>query len=244
MKRLPLIVVVLAVAVPARGDRVVEVASEPSTGWKLLGRGAVTQPGRADIALRNYDGNLDELRLVVQAGALEVGTLVVDRRNLDDVTLDLDVTLAGETWIHPIDLTDNQDTLEHVALDVLDLGAPAQVWIFGRDRRRPEVAPAPAPALDLVGWTRLGAVALDGSAPGALAIAETQPWEQLAFVSSADIDVLALAFDAWAPYLTMKLRGGTRSHVVELPDARAVRTIDFEYTLVDASEGEITVYAR
>lgn len=242
-----LVVPALLVLLAARADagRTV-VLDNDATGWKLLGKGALTEAGSHAIVLRNYDGNVDELSVVVEAGAIELGRLDLDLANLADRRFDLDVTLAGETWIHPIDLTDNQDTLEIVTVEVRDAGAPATVWILGRDRRDPDVPPAPLPDLDRGGWTQLGDVQLDGSAPGRVVSAGAPSLTRLVFESTNDIDLLALRFatsaGTWIPYLTMKLRSGARYHVVELPSERAVTAIDFEYTLLNGTDGTVTVW--
>lgn len=237
--------VLVLLASRAEGGRQV-VLDNDATGWKLLGRGELVEAGARAIVLRNYDGNVDELSIVVQAGAIELGRLDLDHANLADRSFDLDVTLAGETWIHPIDLTDNQDTLETVTVEVRDAGAPATIWILGRDRRDPEIAPPPLPELDRSGWTSLGEVALDGQEAGRIASAATQPWRRLVFEATNDIDLLALRFvgpaGTWIPYLTMKLRSGARYHVVELPSERAVTAIDFEYTLLNGTDGTVTVW--
>jgi hypothetical protein len=217
-------------------------------GWKLLGKRSSSSAGTTNVALRNYDGNLDELRLVVEGGTVKLDDVIVEHTWVENVRAALDITLGPKRPGVSIDLTDNYDTLENVVLGVASLDGPVVIRVYGRDRRKPEqTASSEDVAFVDAEWTSLGDTRLDGSKAGTVQLDNVRVWPALAFVSlDSDLDVLAVTFHTstgeWIPYLTMKFRDGARTITVDLPSATAVTSIDFEYTVIGGNETRLEVF--
>lgn len=215
-------------------------------GWKLLGKRTVEGADDGTIVLRNYDGNLDELAIVVEGGPLRITQVLVDHTNLADLRFDLPHRFDDGAPFVLLDLSDNQDTLEAVTLVVDTVGSAATVRIYGRDRRKPEVLAPEYTAPKEPGGQRLGGVDLDGSKPGAITFLERGPRTKLAFVASHDLDLLALRFDTangpWIPYLTMKFREGARVLELELDRGVDIASVEFEYTVIGAPKARLDVH--
>jgi hypothetical protein len=238
MRTLLAIALVAAFAGSARAEKF------DMKGWKLLGKGTVSKQGETTVTLRNYDGNIDEL--TIQAGAMRVTGFHIDHTNLEDLDRELDFVFDRYTPTVAIDLAGNQDTLEAVTLRVAAVEKDVDVYIFGRDRTRPEVATTDADKVDLAGFTELGTMLLDATAPGALSFSTKDRVSKLVFASSANLDVLALTFHTtegdWRPYLTLKFRDHSRVLAVELPSPLQITSVDFEYTHIGKTAGHLTMY--
>ncbi len=170
---------------------------------------------------------------------------MVDRASLDDGHVELDVELEHDPWSERFDLGSNRDRIDAVTLAVRDVEAPTFLRIFGRDSRHPNTAATPQPAASSGDWLRLAALSLDGIQPGSATIFDPDRWSRIAFESSCDLDMLSFDFRtgdrSWTPPLTLRLREGARSQMVELPDARALTSIEFDYTVIDTTSCALSV---